>query len=130
MDETPDVSTDLAAMVVPPVGRLGATADEWGPYRLLDPDGLVVEAVSAFPRDAGSGPILNPFPLDRSRRDRRAHTHHNPMEPHRNQRVGLYRPSVPTRIPRSIPDADFNELFARLPSHRDRALVAFYVSTG
>jgi integrase len=83
-----------------------------------------------FHRDAGTGPILNPFPLDRSRRGRRAHAHHNPMEPHRNQRVGLYRPTVPTRIPRSIPDEVFNELFARLPSHRDRALVAFYVSTG
>jgi hypothetical protein len=78
-----------------------------------------------FHRDAGTGPILNPFPLDRSRRGRRAHAHHNPMEPHRNQRVGLYRPTVPTRIPRSIPDEVFNELFARLPSHRDRALVAF-----
>ena len=83
-----------------------------------------------FHRDAGTGPILNPFPLDRARRGQRAHAHHNPMEPHRNQRVGLYRPTVPTRIPRSIPDAAFNELFARLPSHRDRALVAFYVSTG
>jgi len=83
-----------------------------------------------FHRDAGTGPILNPFPLDRSRRGRRAHAHHNPMEPHRNQRAGLYRPTVPARIPRSIPDEVFNELFARLPSHRDRALVAFYVSTG
>src|SRR6266568_3282325 len=36
---------------------------------------------------------------------------------------------VPSRIPRSIPDEEFNEIFARLPSHRDRALVAFYVST-
>ena len=34
------------------------------------------------------------------------------------------------RIPRSVPDEEFNEIFARLPSHRDRALVAFYVSTG
>jgi len=82
-----------------------------------------------FHRDRGSGPILNPFPLDRSRRSR-AHAHHNPMEPHGNERVGLYRPSVPNRIPRSIPDTEFNEIFARLPSHRDRALVAFYVSTG
>lgn len=31
---------------------------------------------------------------------------------------------------RSIPDEEFNEIFARLPSHRDPALVAFYVSTG
>ena len=44
--------------------------------------------------------------------------------------VGLYRPRVVKRIPRDIPDAQFNEIFARLPSHRDRALVAFYVSTG
>jgi integrase len=83
-----------------------------------------------FHRDAGSGPVLNPFPLDRSRRGGRAHAHHHPMEPSRNERAGLYRPTVPDRIPRSIPDEEFNQLFARLPSHRDRALVAFYVSTG
>jgi site-specific recombinase XerD len=83
-----------------------------------------------FHRDAGMGPILNPFPLDRSRRGRRAHAHHNPMEAHRHERSGLYRPTVPSRVPRAIRDDEFNELFARLPSHRDRALVAFYVSTG
>jgi site-specific recombinase XerD len=33
-------------------------------------------------------------------------------------------------VPRSVPDEEFTEIFARLPSHRDRALVAFYVSTG
>ena len=52
------------------------------------------------------------------------------MELVRNERAGLYRPTVPTRIPRSVPDGEFNEIFARLGSHRDRALVAFYVSTG
>jgi len=83
-----------------------------------------------FHLDAGTGPILNPFPLDRARRGRRAHAHHNPMDPHRNERTGLYRPTVPSRVPRSVPDDEFNEIFARLPSHRDRALVAFYVSTG
>ena len=46
------------------------------------------------------------------------------------RRAGLYRPRVAKRIPRSIPDEEFNEIFARLPSNRDRALVAFYVSTG
>ena len=83
-----------------------------------------------FHRDAGTGPVVNPFPLHRARRDGRANAHHNPMEPHRNERTGLYRPRVPARLPRSIPDEEFNEIFARLPSHRDRALVAFYVSTG
>ena len=38
-------------MVVPQVGRLVATDDPWEPYRLLDPDGLVVEPVSAWFRD-------------------------------------------------------------------------------
>ncbi|MER5195649.1 tyrosine-type recombinase/integrase [Streptomyces sp. NPDC002755] len=83
-----------------------------------------------FHRDIGSGPVLNPFPLDRSRHGRRAHARRNPMDLPRNERAGLYRPSVPGRVPRSVPDEEFNEIFARLPSHRDRALVAFYVSTG
>ena len=80
--------------------------------------------------EAGTGPVINPFPLDRSRRAGRANTHHNPMEPFRKERAGLYRLRVPSRVPRSVPDEEFNEIFARLPSHRDRALVAFYVSTG
>lgn len=226
MDNELETQRDLAAMVVPRVGRLVATSDPWEPYRLLDANGAAVGAVTAwfadlqatgrsaattrsygmdllrwfrflwaagvswdratrteardfsrwlqvagkqawphwradkaeppavapvgkayaasvrahsetvlrgfydFHRDVGSGPILNPFPLDRSRAERRAHAHHNPMEPRRNERTGLYRPTVPTRIPRSIPDGEFNDIFARLRSHRDRALVAFYVSTG
>jgi len=83
-----------------------------------------------FHREAGSGPLVNPFPLARPRRGGRAHAHHNPVEPHRNERRGLFRPRSPARRPRAIPDEAFNEIFARLGSHRDRALVAFYVSTG
>jgi site-specific recombinase XerD len=90
----------------------------------------VLRCFYAFHLDAGTGPMVNPFPLDRSRRSGRPGAHHNPMEPWRNQRSGLYRPRLPSRIPRSIPDDEFNEIFARLPSNRDRALVAFYVSTG
>ncbi|MHB8341186.1 MAG: tyrosine-type recombinase/integrase [Mycobacteriales bacterium] len=83
-----------------------------------------------FHAEAGSGPPLNPFPLERGRGNRRAGAHRNPMAPHQNRRAGTYRPKVATRIPRAVPDDQFNEIFARLPSHRDRALVAFYVSTG
>lgn len=225
-----ETSRDLSALVVPQVGRVVATEDVWEPYRLVDADGMVVEAVAVylrdlqaagrsaatarsyaldllrwfrflwavevgwgratrveardfcrwlqvagkparvhrrrhdqptppdarpaaaraqpyaasvrahsetvlrsfyeFHRDVGTGPVLNPFPLDRSRRGRRAHAHRNPMDPPRRERSGLYRPKVPTRVPRSVPDEQFNEIFARLGSHRDRALVAFYVSTG
>jgi integrase len=83
-----------------------------------------------FQRDAGLGPILNPFPLDPARRFERANAHRNPMEARKNDRVGRYRPKVPQRIPRAIPDERFNELFAALLSNRDRALVAFWISTG
>jgi site-specific recombinase XerC len=77
--------------------------------------------------DAGTGPLVNPFPLARPGR---ANAHHNPVDPFPRQKAGLFRPRVPRRVPRQIPDSVFNDLFARLPSHRDRALVAFWVSTG
>jgi integrase len=90
----------------------------------------VLRSFYDFHLEAGTGPLVNPFPLDRSRRGGRAHAHRNPMEPYHLERSGMYRPAVPSRIPRSVPDEDFNEIFAALHSHRDRALVAFYVSTG
>jgi site-specific recombinase XerD len=211
-DDVEDVR-DLSVLEVAAVGSLSETGSKWEPYRLLDPQGQAVGAVTAFfndllaagrsqatvrsygmdllrwfrflwtvevawdratrleardfcrwlaitngpkgsgrvrpysvavrahsetvlrcfydfHRDVDTGPMVNPFPLDRSRRGGRAHAHHNPMELYRFERAGLYRPQVVKRVPRSIPDAEFNEIFARLPSHRDRALVAFYVSTG
>jgi site-specific recombinase XerD len=82
-----------------------------------------------FHRDVGTGPMVNPFPLLRDRRGGRPNAHHNPMEPYRNDRVGLYRPRVAQRVPRCIPDALFNRVFAELGSHRDRALIALWVST-
>jgi integrase len=90
----------------------------------------VLRTFYEFHRECVSGPIVNPFPLAAGRGGGRVHAHHNPMEPFRRERAGLYRPRVPARIPRSIPDELFNEVFARLPSNRDRALVAFFVSTG
>jgi hypothetical protein len=90
----------------------------------------VLRAFYDFHLEEGTGPIVNPFPLDRSRRGGRAHAHHNPMEPFRHERKGRYRPKVPMRIPRRIPDELFNALFAALKYNRDRALLAGWVSTG
>lgn len=90
----------------------------------------VLRGFYEFHREGGTGPMVNPFPLARERSGGRAHAHHNPMEPYRGEKAGLYRPSVPRRAPRCIPDEKFDELFAQLPSHRDRALAAFWVSTG
>jgi integrase len=80
--------------------------------------------------ETGQGPMVNPFPLARGRRRGRPGAHRSPMDPPRNQRTGLCRPKLARRLPRCIPDEKFNELFAALGSHRDRALVAFWVSTG
>ena len=90
----------------------------------------VLRAFYDFHRDAGTGPIVNPFRLARPGRGGRANAHHTPMEPFRDERVGQYRPRVALRVPRAIPDGLFDRLFAQLGSHRDRALVALWVSTG
>ena len=89
----------------------------------------VLRAFYDFHLEAGTGPMVNPFPLARGRRGR-ANAHHNPMQPVAAGQAGRYRPKMARRIPRQIPDEKFGELFARLGSHRDRALVAFWVSTG
>ena len=87
----------------------------------------VLRSFYGFHMEAGTGPLINPFPLARAGR---THAHHNPMDQFERKRVGLYRPHQPKRTPRQIPDEVFNELFARLSGDRDRALVAFWISTG
>ena len=109
-------------------GKPGA-GDGYAPASIAHSE-TVLRRFYDFHRDAGSGPIVNPFPLDLGRRSRRANAHHNPMQQWRPERVGRYRPTVPRRVPRAIPDDRFNELFAALSSNRDRALVAFWISTG
>jgi site-specific recombinase XerD len=89
----------------------------------------VLRSFYEFHLEAGSGPMVNPFPLVRDRHGRPL-AHHNPMEPWRAVRSGRYRPKVVQRVPRQIPDEKFGELFAALGSHRDRALVSLWVSSG
>jgi integrase len=90
----------------------------------------VLRSFYEFHLQAGTGPIMNPFPLARGRDSGRAGAHRNPMDPPRNHHSGLFRPRLVRRVPRNIPDEMFNRLFARLSCHRDRALVAMWVSTG
>jgi site-specific recombinase XerD len=82
-----------------------------------------------FHTDQGAGPIINPFPLERRPRVRRPHAHHNPLDEFQPERTGRYRPKQPKRVPRRIPDERFDQLFVAAGSHRDRALLAFYIST-
>lgn len=91
----------------------------------------VVRSFYEYHREMHGRPLINPFPKARTVEDEHVNAHHNPMQPFRRpSRRAEYQPREPRRIPRSIPDQAFNELFAGLASHRDRALVAFYISTG
>lgn len=90
----------------------------------------VLRSFYDFHLEAGSGPMLNPFPLARARAGSRDRVKHNHDEGFGGKRGGRYRPKVVTRAPKAIPDKQFDQLFAKLGSHRDRALVAFWVSTG
>ena len=98
--------------------------------RTVNHGGTVLRTFYDFHREAGSGPMVNPFPLDRARRGGRSHAHHNPLDPWPREREGRYRSPAARRPPRAIPDEMFELLFAALGSHRDRALVAFWISTG
>ena len=86
-------------------GKPNPVTGKLGPGRTYAPttrahSETVLRVFYDFHRDAGTGPMVNPFPLSRERAGGRAHAHHNPMDPFRHERVGLYRPRVAQRIPR------------------------------
>lgn len=91
---------------------------------------MVLRTFYDFRREAGSAPMINPFPLDRPRRGGRSRALHNPLDPWLWEQEGRYRSAVAQRPLRAIPDEMFELLFAALSSHRDRVLVAFWISTG
>ena len=91
----------------------------------------VVRSFYEYHREMHGRPLVNPFPKARSGEEEHLNAHHDPMQPFRRpSRRAEYQPKEPRRLPRSIPDRAFNELFAALACNRDRALVAFYISTG
>ena len=98
--------------------------------RTVNHSETVLRTFYDFHREAGSGPMVNPFPLDRARRGGRSHAHHNPLDPWPREREGRYRSTVARRPPRAIPAEMLGVLFAARSSDRDRGLVAFWVSTG
>src|SRR5258708_3548356 len=53
--------------------------------------GTVLRSFYEFHLQAGTGPMANPFPLARAGR---AHAHHNPRDPFRSARAGLFRPRL------------------------------------
>ena len=88
----------------------------------------VVSGFYDFHMHFGDGPLVNPVPQNASRRA--ALSHRSPLEDPLPYRRARLRPKVIQRGVRSIPDGLFEELFAQMRSDRDRALLAFYVSSG
>jgi site-specific recombinase XerD len=123
---SPDRPPVVTPKAVNPVTGKRPPGDNYAPSTIAHCE-TVLRGFYAYHLEAGTGPLTNPFPLGRTGR---AHAHHNPMDPFKPRRAGLYRPRQSKRIPRQIQDEVFNELFARLSTDRDRALLAFWVSTG
>ena len=123
---SPDKPLAVKPKTVNPVTGKRPLGGTYAPTTIVHCE-TVLRGFYAYHLEAGTGPLVNPFPLTRAGR---AHAHHNPMEKFETHRVGLYRPRQAKRAPRQIPDEVFNELFVRLSADRDRALVAFWISTG
>ena len=67
-----------AAEAPNPVTGKPASGEGYAPSTVAHSE-TVLRRFYDFYRDAGTGPVLNPFPLDASRRGRRPHAHRNPM---------------------------------------------------
>lgn len=74
--------------------------------------------------------LVNPVPEALGRGGQRVGAHRNPMQPVERARRAPLRQKMPAKLPRQLPDHLFDALFAVMGSDRDRALLAFYVSTG
>jgi integrase len=88
----------------------------------------VISAFYAFHLQFGRGPLVNPVPEAAGRR--RLLAHRSPLLPEARTRRAPLRQKAIDRAPRSIPEAMWDELFAAMGHPRDRALLAFYVSSG
>ncbi|MEY9965936.1 integrase [Streptacidiphilus sp. MAP12-16] len=87
-----------------------------------------LSAFYAFHLHFGRGPLVNPVPEAAERRMLLAHR--SPLEPKAFVRRAPLRQKTADRVPRSIPDPLWDELFTAMGCHRDRALLACYVSSG
>ncbi|MFJ8961490.1 tyrosine-type recombinase/integrase [Lentzea sp. NPDC102401] len=119
--------TLLSAGTVNPITRKRNLGDGYEP-RTIRHSNAVLRSFYDFWCDAADGVLVNPVPLAKG--GAHAYAHRSPLEPALPVGRLRYNPPVPRRRPRSIPDQRWNELFARLRSNRDRALLAMSVSNG
>jgi integrase/recombinase XerC len=82
-----------------------------------------------FALEADLGPLRNPVPKSRAELAR-DYAHTNPMDDRRRLRRAPYRQRVVQRVPRSLSDVLYEDVFTHLTNNRDRAIVATAVSGG
>lgn len=111
--------------LVGPPGRAGSYAPATINHALA-----VIKSFYEDRQQVGQGPLVNPVPTAEHRQGRRVQAHRNPMDPFRPGRRAPLRQKQPALVPRSLSDERFDALFAAMVCDRDRALLAFYVSTG
>ena len=83
-------------------GRARARRGEHAPATVAHCE-TVLRGFYEFHLEAGTGPMVDPFPLARHRRGGRANAHHNPMDAFTRGRSGLFRPRVTARV--AAPDS-------------------------
>ncbi len=114
------------AGTVNPITRKRYLDDRYQP-RTVRHSNAVLRDFYEFWIDRGSGPLINPVPVDRS--THRPHSHHNPLDVFRNEGRIAFNPKLPKQAPRALPDERWTDLFSALRSNRDRALLAVTVSS-
>jgi integrase len=88
----------------------------------------VLGSFYAFHAQFGRGPVLSPVPGSGARRAGLAHR--SPAGPQAEHRRAALRQKQAVLLPRAIPDELADGLAAAMRSHRDRALLALYLSSG
>ena len=83
-----------------------------------------------FLADRGLRPLINPIPHARRRGDQRANAHHNPLEPFSYGGGRRVDPPDPQTTPRHLTDRQFDDVWGRLTSDRNRAMVKISVDCG
>jgi integrase/recombinase XerC len=133
--EAPNPQRLRRSPTAPPLGSVNAITGKPNPRpgyasRTINHQLSVLASFYRFTSDIGLGPIVNPVPPQRVRGGGRPHAHRSPMEDFQLVRRATFRQRVPRAVPRDIPDATIETLFSVLRSNRDRALVAFWLSSG
>lgn len=120
----PRTMSSATAGTVNPITRKPYLDDSYTPATVRHGN-AVIRSFYEYWIDRGEGPLINPFQPVTGRRN----THHDPL----TRFVGdplRYNPKVARKHPRSLSDEQWNDVFAALGSHRDRALLSMAVSTG